>query len=61
MFCSGKIIPLEVLIAAWKENQIEKLQQRANYLQNRIELYSQLNLSLDQKNELNELIKKNAL
>lgn len=45
------------MVVGWKQAQIEKMQQKVAYLQKRIELYAELNLTEAQKEELKELTK----
>ncbi|XP_057671296.1 uncharacterized protein LOC130903047 [Diorhabda carinulata] len=58
---SGKIIPVEYLvesIAAFKNERIKQLEQRINYLEKILYLYSQLDLAPQQKKKLDELKKE---
>ncbi|XP_056647336.1 uncharacterized protein LOC130451999 [Diorhabda sublineata] len=58
---SGKIIPVEYLvesIAAFKNERIKQLEQRINYLEKMLYLYSQLDLAPQQKKKLDDLKKE---
>lgn len=57
---SGKIVPVEYLvesIAAFKNERIKQLEERIDYLEKMLDLYSQLDLTPEQKKKLDELVK----
>ncbi|XP_057651994.1 uncharacterized protein LOC130891355 [Diorhabda carinulata] len=61
---SVEIVPVEYLvesIAAFKDEKIKQLLQRIDYLEKMIDLYNQLDLTNEQKQKLDELVKAHEL